>query len=131
MHSRLAMDDQPCPALLQSFLRKLDAALENFRRFGLEIIVNRVPQHRNSLRLRQRGVIEFDLHIEDVSHARPCHLLHVLRCPDTAADRDPVGHPCHVHSLTLPSPWCSTPASMGMAKTLVRRVPLFYGTPLR
>ena len=47
--------------------------------------------------LRQRRVVEFDLHIDDMSDAHARQLRHVFFVPNAAADSNPAGDPRNVH----------------------------------
>ncbi len=78
---------------------QIHSPLKHRPRFRLEIVVHRVPQHFNPEWLRQRRVIELDLHVDDMRDPGGSHLRHLLFDPDPASDRNPIGHPCHVHAL--------------------------------
>src|SRR5579864_3771135 len=103
VHSRGAVDVQLRPGLIQRFNRKLHSALKHFRLFRLEVIIHRIPQHLDPVRLRQRRVIKLDLHVDHMGNAGPRHCRHVLLVPDPTSDRDPAGYPCHIHAL-IPVP---------------------------
>src|SRR5512135_526844 len=92
------MDVQLRSRLVESLQREIRSPLEYFRPLGLEIVVNRIPKHFDSQRIRQPRIVELNLHVDDVRHPRPRHLRHVLRVPDSAPDRDPAGHPTHIHA---------------------------------
>ena len=87
----------PLPAV-ERLQRELDGALKHLRSLDLEIVVGRVPQDLDAVGLGQRRVVELDLHVDDVGDAGAGHLRHLVVRPDTAPDRDAVGHPGHVHS---------------------------------
>src|SRR4051812_37922890 len=71
---------------------------KNRRRLRLEVVIHGVPQHLHAIRPGQRGVVELDLHVDDVCYAGLDHLHHLRFGPDAAADRDAVGDPGHVHA---------------------------------
>ena len=91
------MNEQHGLILVEGVEGEIYAALQYFWRLGLKIIVNRIPKYFDPMRLCQCGVIKFDLHVDDVSYAGSCHLRHTIRRPDSPTDRDPVGHPSHIH----------------------------------
>src|ERR1700680_496767 len=97
MHSCGAMDENLGSLLIQSLQREIHTALKNVGRVRLEVIVNRIPQHCNPMRLSQRRVVKFNLHVENVCYARASHLCHVLRGPNATPDRNSTRHPSHIH----------------------------------
>src|ERR1700733_5572441 len=49
------------------------------------------------MRHSQRGIVELDLHVDDVRDSRAPHLRHVVRRPNSPPGRDPVSQPGHIH----------------------------------
>src|SRR5215472_15686045 len=104
MNSGCAMNEQPRSRLLQRLIGEFHPPLEHRCRLGLEIVLDRIPQHLNPIGLRKFRVVELNLHIDDMRDSGPRDRCHVLCVPDPAPDRDPVGHPCHVHACVPHSP---------------------------
>src|SRR6266481_961973 len=92
------MNVKPCLRAVQRFQRKIDAAFQQFRRFRQKIVVRRIPQHADSVRLRERSVIELDLHVEHVGHTGLRQFFHVPRIPYPTAQRNSFRDPGHVHA---------------------------------
>src|ERR1700724_715820 len=97
MHSCSAMDEKLGSLLIQSLQGEIHTAMKNVSRFRLKVIVNRIPQHCDSMRLSQRRVVKFNLHVENVGYASARHLCHVLRGPNATPDRNSTRHPCDIH----------------------------------
>src|SRR5208283_1736203 len=53
--------------------------------------------------LCQRGVIKLNLHVDDVRDPSTRYRRHILRRPDSATHRDPIGHPRDIHSHSASS----------------------------
>ena len=76
---------------------KVNAALEQFRRLGLKIVVHGIPQDFDPMRFGERGIIELNLHINNVRDAGAGHNGHVVRRPNASAQRNSSRHPRDVH----------------------------------
>jgi hypothetical protein len=97
MHAGRAMNEQLAVWLFQRLYRKRHSTFKQFRRFGLKVIIGRTPQNFYAVWLRQRGVIEFNLHIDDVGYTHARHFRHVLFVPDAAAKPNPACNPRDIH----------------------------------
>src|ERR1019366_4783532 len=92
------MNVKPRLRVVQRFQCKINAAFQHFRRLWQKIVVGRIPQHTDPVRLRQRAVIELDLHVEHVGHTGLRQFFHVPRVPDPTAQRNSFRDPGHVHA---------------------------------
>src|SRR5229473_7165179 len=97
VYSGSAVDKQLRPILFQGRQCEIHASPKYIAPLGSEIIVHRIPANGNPVRLRQRPVVELDLHVDDVRDSRARHRRHVLRVPNPAPNCDPVGHPRYIH----------------------------------
>src|SRR4030088_2106866 len=98
------MNVKPRHRVVQRLHRKIDATFQQLRRLR-QNVVGRIPQHANSVWLRERSVIELDLHVEHVGHTGLRQFFHVPRIPYPTAQRNPFCDPGHVHAtFRSPSP---------------------------
>src|SRR5580704_1553851 len=96
------MNEDARVGVVQRFQSEINSALEERRRLRLEVVVRGIPQHLHTVRAGKLGVIEFDLHVDDVSNSGADDLDHLFVGPDAAANRDTVGDPGHVHAVDSP-----------------------------
>src|SRR6202171_1917286 len=104
------MNVKPCLRVVQRFQRKIDTAFQQCRGLRQKIVVSRIPQHADPVRLGERPVIELDLHIEHVGHTALRQFFHVPRIPYPTAQRNSFRDPGHVHAA-IRSPSRSNPQS--------------------
>src|ERR1700682_6720680 len=100
------MNVKPCLRVVQRFQRKIDTAFQQCRGLRQKIVVSRIPQHADPVRLGERPVIELDLHVEHVGHTGLRQFFHVPRIPYPTAQRNSFREPGHVH---VASRWPSRP----------------------
>src|ERR1700732_3017403 len=100
------MNVKPRLRIVQRFQRKIDAAFQQLWGLRRKIVVGRIPQHADPVRLGERPVIELDLHVEHVGHTRLRQFFHVPRIPYPTAQRNSFRDPGHVH---VRSRWPSRP----------------------
>src|SRR5579862_9526846 len=98
MHPGGTVDVKFTSTLVQSLQSKIHALLEDYWWLQSKIIIDRIPQHGNSMRHCERAVIELNLHIDNVGDARSCYFRHLLGSPDSSTNRDAVSDPGHIHS---------------------------------
>src|SRR6266853_812833 len=91
------MNVKPRLRVIQGFQRKIDAAFQQFWGLRQKIVVGRIPQHADSVRLRERPVIELDLHVEHVGNTRLRQFFHVPRIPYPTSQRNSFRDPGHLH----------------------------------
>jgi hypothetical protein len=97
MHACSAVDEQFRPGFVQGRQSEFHPPLEQLCGFGLKVIIRRIPKDIDAVRRRQRGVVELNLHVDDVRHSRPRHRRHVVSRPNPAPNRNAVSEPRHVH----------------------------------
>src|ERR1700722_6116947 len=101
VYSRRAMNEQLRVQSFERRFRKFHTLPKQPRWLRLEIIIRRIPQHLDAVSPTQRRIIELNLHIDDVRNPRLRHLRHILRRPNPASNRNPVGQPCDIHSYPV------------------------------
>ena len=89
-------------AIVEGGESEIDAALEECRGLGTEVVIGRIPEHLDAIGLGEASVVELDLHVDDVGDTGADHLDHFVIVPDAAANSDAVGHPRHVHAMVAP-----------------------------
>jgi len=67
VYPRRAMNVYPRLRIRQCCQRKINPAFQKLRRLRQEIVIGRIPRHADPKRLRQRPVIELDLHVQHLS----------------------------------------------------------------
>src|SRR5580704_12224968 len=111
VYSRRAMNEQLRVQSFERRFRKFHTLPKQPRWLRLEIIIRRIPQHLDAVSPSQRRIIELNVHIDDVRNPRLRYLRHILRRPNPASDRNPVGQPCDIHSY----PVCPVPDAPSLA----------------
>src|SRR5215813_6975747 len=102
MYAGSAMDVDHVALLLQCGQGKLHASLKEQRRLEGKVVVSRIKEDFYlGIRLSQRAIIEFNLHIDDVRDPGAYELGHVFVIPNATAHRNTVGHPGDVHESML------------------------------
>ena len=84
--------------ILHGLKRKVYASLKQLSRLWLKVVFRGVSQHLQAILLGQPGVVELDLHIDDVGNHGRHPFDHFLVVPDTSTHPNLVGHPRNVHS---------------------------------
>src|SRR5580693_10494130 len=102
MYPSRAVDKQLRRWIFQRLQRKVHAALKYLGRLRLEVVVRLIPEDLNPVRFRMLRVVALDLHVDNVRDPRLRHLRHVIRVPDSAADRNPVVQPRYIHPQPAP-----------------------------
>src|SRR5258708_4988809 len=95
VHSRRTMDEQFRSRLVQRDLRELYPPSKQRRWLWFEIVVGRIPKHLDAMFHSQSGVVELDLHVDDMRDACARHVLHIIRPPDPPPHRNSVTQPSH------------------------------------
>ncbi len=97
------MDEQFRSRLVQRDLRELYPPSKQRRWLWFEIVVGRIPKHLDAMFHSQSGVVELDLHVDDMRDACARHVRHIIRRPDPASDRNSASQPGNIHSLPVGS----------------------------
>lgn len=98
MHSQCAMDKQfgvPLPKRRQS---KVDPALKQLRRLRFKVVIDAVIQNLDPMQCCEFGVIELNLHVDNMGYPGCGNRGHIFRVLDSAADGNSIHNPRHVHA---------------------------------
>jgi hypothetical protein len=98
MNARRAVNKDLCVWALEGFHGEIDAAFKQLGRLKLEIVVGGIPENINVVGDAEVAIVEFNLHVDDVSHAFIRDFDHLDFVPDTSSNRNAVGDPGHIHT---------------------------------
>ena len=101
MDSRGTMDEQFRFRFVQSGLCESYSPLKHTGIFRLEVVVNGIPKDLDTMRLCQAGIVELDLHVQNVRDSGARNFGHVGGIPYASAHRNARCNPCHIHPATL------------------------------